>query len=345
MKILKYAILGLVVVSVVALIVLKTTAPKLEISLVGEVSMEADCRGFLTKNLQHEIKCYDEIISDLLKKQSKDTFDAGYRFNEEIDKKDQDIFSDLIFLKFIGSHKSPGSMTDNSIAYAMYFEDFKKRFTAIKNWDKEQTDFRWNFEASVGYDLRSLTEEQKIDLKKKSKEMNEKYLKNLIEDYKSGVILKEGGIGKLSLIYIVELLEEKSISWENGAKVVEPIYSSFYSQLSQEDKDFVLNFREFRREEVWKLKQKINDFNFNSRIFVWVCNKRDKPLSRFSFEIVGYEYNRSTPRNLLSGKENEPTKLADDAIVQPNTCTGVPFKGKYKFFDRYEIKNTQGFWN
>jgi len=120
----------------------------------------------------------------------------------------------------------------------------------------------------------------------------------------------------------------------------------FISKISTEDKQALNSFSELKESAYDELYAIINaQKDLLATLSFRICNKRSHSLETYSFSVSGFERGRATAQKIKKDDSYETsTYLNSDIIINPNECTDIQWSGDYKFYHRYEIKDTFGTW-
>lgn len=114
--------------------------------------------------------------------------------------------------------------------------------------------------------------------------------------------------------------------------------------LLPEEQDFIKAMADTRGRQEEKLRNRIDQMNLPSELYVKVCNKKPMPLKNYSFNVAGFERGRSTSHPLRDHEYEESSFFSSDIIVPPKECTTISYTGKMHHFDRYEVSGARGEW-
>jgi len=118
----------------------------------------------------------------------------------------------------------------------------------------------------------------------------------------------------------------------------------FEKHLTKEELEQVRNIQNERNNQAELIIQEFNRLKPDTEISFKVCNKEDKPLNSYSFYVSGYDKGRSSAKDLRFEGYGDDTRFEGDIIIPPRQCSDINWTGKYRMFNRYQIKLVNGVW-
>lgn len=120
--------------------------------------------------------------------------------------------------------------------------------------------------------------------------------------------------------------------------------SQFESKFTKDESNQVKSFKSEQEDQAEAIMQEFNGLKPNTEISFKVCNKEDKPLNSYYFYVSGFDKGRSSAKALEFEGYGDDTRFEGDIIIPPKQCSDINWTGKYRMFNRYQIKLINGNW-
>lgn len=196
-------------------------------------------------------------------------------------------------------------------------------------------------------------------IKSDDKEMN--YMFDSWDEDKEKAKIAKAKYDELQNARLASYLSELSSERKAFAEAKSPLYFSYIlvARVNSLDPDLKPKYEsQFTQPEAEKAKQirseidrlqesivqEFNKMKSDTEISFKVCNKENRPLNSYYFYVSGFEKGRSTATTLDFSGIGSDTKFEGDIIIAPKQCSSITWTGKYRLFDRYELKYITGTW-